>query len=532
MIGRDKQRYFLRIFRIFCFIGIATLAIFFLKNPIAGDIEGEKYQRFYYHVLPVVLSNIHLDHPYDYSADESAREVVWSKAIEDPLNLTIERSIQELKSIDQSETDYFWMVDDRGFADFTFIAFRLFGEKMSSLSILWLIVFSLGIIFTTIVAWNSVGWLILNGLYVNLLVLMPGIFEENTVNGQTVMPNQHLTETRLFAIVAIPYFFTLLAILFKKILTLHNTVICTVSLFMLWWLNSIRSSIRLYLITFVLVALSFFVYKFAMSYRSKLFGKREVSSSFCLMVVGLVVLTFPNIAKAQIENDRYKEFGTRTTWHNYLMGYSYSESLSQDLKMTVSDHASLSLVIAFKESGDLEKAKTLLLLDRERLYNESQVALNWEPGTYDWVESERIAKNLSFEILRKYPAASLKLFLKEKPLAYATGLKQEIIYSSNIGLLSIKSIFQASSVFAVLMGILLHRVVSKKLVLRLLVACTLLFALSSLQTILFYISSSSFGETLIFIGMSFAVGSFLVGMTAGAILFNCFYKFKIFKRHK
>ena len=92
--------------------------------------------------------------------------------------------------------------------------------------------------------------------------------------------------------------------------------------------------------------------------------------------------------------------------------------------MTVSDHASLSLVIAFKESGDLESAKARLLTDRERLYNESQVALNWEPGTYDWIESEKIAKKLSLQILKDYPAASLQLFFWEKPLAYFRNLKQ------------------------------------------------------------------------------------------------------------
>jgi hypothetical protein len=288
---------------------------------------------------------------------------VWSKDIKDSLDQTIERSITELKSANRSDTDYFWMVDDRGFADFTFIAFRLFGETMFSLSILWLIVFTLGVIFTTIVAWNSVGWLILSSLYVTHLVLMPGIFEGTTVNGQTIMPNQHLTETRLFAIVAIPYFLTLLAILFKNLLNLYSILIGAMSIFMLWWLNSIRSSIRIYLTVIIFSAIVVFVWKFVSSYRSKRFSKRELLPSLCLVFVGLAIMGLAIFTKASIENDRYEEFGRRTTWHNYLMGYSYSGSLSQDLKMTRSDHASLSLVIAYKESGDLENAKTLLQTD-------------------------------------------------------------------------------------------------------------------------------------------------------------------------
>lgn len=527
MIDRVKRKSLLRLLRVYCLVVLASLSIFFSQNPISGDIQGEKYQRFYYHVLPVFLSNKYLDHPYDYSADESARRIVWSKDIKDSLDQTIERSITELKSANRSGIDYFWMVDDRGFADFTFIAFNLFGEKMFSLSILWLIVFALGVIFTLIVAWNSVGWLILNSLYVTHLMLMPGIFKETTVSGQIVMPNQHLTETRLFAIVAIPYLLTLLAILSKNLLNLQSIFLGMMSIFMLWWLNSIRSGIRIYLIFIVFSAMIVFVWKSVSSYRSKRFSKQELLPFLFLVFVGFAIMGLANFTKATIENDRYEEFGQRTIWHNYLMGYSYSESLSQDLKMSTSDHASLSLVIAYKESGNLESAKALLLTDRERLYNESQVALNWEPGTYDWVESEKIAKKLSLQILKDYPAASMQLFLWEKPIAYFRNLKQEIIHSENIGPISIKNIVQIISVFAFLSGTLLHRVGSQKSVVKLLAVCVFLFLLSSLQTILFYISSSSFGETLIFIGMIFAVASFLFGLSVGSSLHGLFKKFKL-----
>ena len=305
MIDRVERRSLLRLLRVYCLVVLASLSIFFLQNPISGDVEGEKYQRFYYHVLPVVLSNMYLDHPYDYSADQSAKRIVWSKDIKCSLNKIIEQSILEIETTGRSDTDYFWMVDDRGFADFTFIAFRLFGEKMFSLSILWLIVFALGVIFTMIVAWNSVGWLILNNLYVTNLMLMPGIFEETTVNGQLVMPNQHLTETRLFAIVAITYLFALLAILFKNLLNLQSIVIGATSIFMLWWLNSIRSSIRIYLIFIILSAIVVFVWKFVISYRSKRFSKRDLLPSICFVFVVFAITGLANFTKTSIENDRY-----------------------------------------------------------------------------------------------------------------------------------------------------------------------------------------------------------------------------------
>ncbi len=60
---------------------------------------------------------------------------------------------------------------------------------------------------------------------------------------------------------------------------------------------------------------------------------------------------------------------------------------------------------------------------------------------------------------------------------------QEMIYSSNIGSISIKNIVQTISVFAFLSGTLLHRVGSRKSVLKLLAVCVCLFLLSSLQTI-------------------------------------------------
>ena len=92
---------------------VATF-VFSGGGKITGDIEGKDYQRLYYHVLPVVLSAEFLSHPYDHTADNLVRQIVWSQPLDQSINLTIKKSIEEIKKFPQAKIGItgWWMIGD------------------------------------------------------------------------------------------------------------------------------------------------------------------------------------------------------------------------------------------------------------------------------------------------------------------------------------------------------------------------------------------------------------------------------------
>ena len=390
---------------------VATF-VFSGGGKITGDIKGIDYQRLYYHVLPVVLSAEFLGHPYDHTADNLVRQIVWSQPLDQSINLTIKKSIEEIKKISPSQDRYYWMVDDRGFADFAFVAFKLFGFEMASLSKLWFVLLAIFTIFLTITAWNKPKFLLFNVLYLTALIVSVGLFQKTNIGDDPRYPMLHLTESRFFELLAIPVLLAGLSTLDcrnKKLVSLYSIFIGA----SFYFLSSIRSTCKVYFYALIIGV----VVKLIINWKSRIYKKS--SNALLYLTLFLATITYLSLTFLghQIESEKYESIGKRTVFHNALMGFAYSTNIGGRYGISVSDHDALAFVIALRETDDLDQAANLKRLDQVNFRARAQIALSWDPGTFDWEEYERDARITFFRIIRENPKSSLQLFLVEKPRA-------------------------------------------------------------------------------------------------------------------
>ena len=115
---------------------IALIAVFLIGLSFRVGLQAgmateriEPSWRYRVYAVPIVLSHIFYDHPYDYTAYQKiAGRFVGSTPSMDEL-------IAASRSIDRVDSDglFFILADDKGIVDFTRLAFRLYGIKLSSL---------------------------------------------------------------------------------------------------------------------------------------------------------------------------------------------------------------------------------------------------------------------------------------------------------------------------------------------------------------------------------------------------------------
>jgi len=487
-----------------------------LTSPdFTRDVEASSFNRFYYHTLPVVLSAMEFGHVYDHTAKMSVRNAVWSI----PINTNLDSVINQVQAIETpappdelwlNDQVYFWMVDDRGLADFTFIAFKLFGLQMASLGLLWYLVFFVGGLLGLLASWRSRSSLVLFLLYfTTCAILLPGIYRPtlDPMTGLDVIPVQHISDPRLSAILMIPFVMTIWVLSKRTRLGFGNAFIGLIASIFAWFIISIRSSNKTYLYALCFVVIVFFVV------RSFLDMKLSKVSLYLLVMVLVVGGGFRHFY-GQLEHPDYQSVGKRTVWHNAVMGLAYSSSLSQELGVTVSDHEALALVIAFQETGNLDIAARVVKADPEKYRALAQVALNWDPSTFDWQKLEASARSVMISVFREHPIASLKLFLLEKPNAYLQNIRQKTTSQLSLpfGLGdSIEAVYLISLVVGFFLGL---RFFSEhlNLIFREHFLPTLcLTIVSVIPTVLFYINSGSFAEGLLFVNMLFFSLAALLG---------------------
>ena len=463
-------------------------------EKITGDIEGQDYPRLYYHVLPVVLSAEFLGHPYDHTADNLVRQIVWSQPLDQSINLTIKKSIEEIKKISPSQDRYYWMVDDRGFADFAFVAFKLFGFEMASLSKLWFVLLAIFTIFLTITAWNKPKFLLFNVLYLTALIVSVGLFQKTNIGDDPRYPMLHLTESRFFELLAIPVLLAGLSTLDcrnKKLVSLYSIFIGA----SFYFLSSIRSTCKVYFYALIIGV----VVKLIINWKSRIYKKS--SNALLYLTLFLATITYLSLTFLghQIESEKYESIGKRTVFHNALMGFAYSTNIGGRYGISVSDHDALAFVIALRETDDLDQAANLKRLDQVNFRARAQIALNWDPGTFDWEEYERDARITFFRIIRENPKSSLQLFLVEKPRALINQVIDKTSGSLDSRFPPIQQQLLMMAIFVFGVSVLWRGRQASALFAQ--AISLLLVCLGSLQSILFYPGVTQMGVLIVSISI-------------------------------
>jgi len=387
-------------------VSLVTFLLAIVNAYQLGLHESEPSNRARFHAIPVALSQLFHDRAHDYTAN-------WSIAVDFQGSKESTQSLidkHKTKTPPATDGDYYWAADDRGFSDFVYVSFALFGAELSSLFYFWFSLLGISLLLALIRFCKDPAALVI--VTTVMIGLGAGISTYETAANQFSFQEAsiHISESRMFGLLGAMALVHLLLTVFRSDRSVSiwlnwSTAILQIGL--ITFLLHNRSTILWIFLALILVCGMLFVY------RRFLQGSGHNWKAAAVTVV-LLLCSFFTLKAFQLQmfNPAYfAEIGPRTVWHNAIMGTAYSPALSEKFKMVnVSDAAAIEAVIL-----DMKQRDDPRLTDdweRQNILN----SLGGHNG-FDWVTYEIVAKELLLRTLSEYPMEAFKMFFWYKPIA-------------------------------------------------------------------------------------------------------------------
>jgi len=387
-----------------------VIVIIFFRGWRLGLVESVT-DRLRYHAIPVAVSVVYHNHPHDYTG---IREVAIPFQGPGSLKQLLDHAVH--KEIQQRDT-YYWVADDKGYADFVIVAFKLFGPKLNSLYLLWFVclTFSVGLYlksFRGSLSSLALLSMTLVGIHAAISVL-PLADEANFFNLQPsgLLSTVSIYEPRFLDVLAmIPVIHICLFALRRtwppnafQVLGLFGQVV----LFFL--LYHARSSLGWQIVAVATVSVLVILL-------SRLRRKRPDASRskriihpalvITLLIIGLSTLSL--YQRASYNPRYYEDMGVRTFWHNALMGLKDDGFFKATYGLDYSDFVVAQAVVNFAGHG--ECAKGIDKFDPQELLN----SLGGH-GEKDWYAYESCARKLYVSLWSNHAPRMLRVYLVTKP---------------------------------------------------------------------------------------------------------------------
>lgn len=384
----------------------ATAAVALFALLIAADarlgLSRHVSNRYRFHAIPVAVSRLAHGCPHDYTAVRSLAHRFHDGSGD------LDEQIAESLANDPGTGTYFWVADDRGLGDYTAAAFRLFGFRGRSLTDFWFLLLGTSAALFVVGFWGRPGALVLPVLVLfGLLVLAQALPFRDRVpfDLRGWREGVGLSESRLFDALS------LLAVLHLALAAVGAAgrsawVAAVPQAALLLFLYHCRSSLGWqYLALFALAA-----------------GRggwclwvrrpRDLAAPLCAAALLAISLVGLNLYKHAAYHPAYfAERGSRTFWHNALMGLSFHHRLRAELPMPrCEDRDAVELVLARMRALDPN-------LD-PGAWN-ATTALNslGSHNAFDWPAYEAAARELYFDLWRTRPRDMVSCHAVYKPRA-------------------------------------------------------------------------------------------------------------------
>lgn len=358
-----------------------------LYQKLYKSVDG----RIQFHAVPVAISTLYQGHKHDYRGWLSTeRPFQGVKGV-----LTDSFIKRQIKApVHEEEGHYHWTADDRGFTDFVIAAFALFGPKMISLYFFWFLLLFLSLTFF-ILSFRSQTWAL---AYLALLLL--GLHSAMSLLKliHVAQPVYDLRYLEVLAIVPILHMIFVVVFVENKDFLKHlGPLIGQLAIFV--FLYHARSSLGWEILAVVLISLMY-------SIARKDWNKIKIPIGVSTLLILSCTLLLSSYKHFTYHQSYFEEIGSRTFWHNVLMGVPIDNTLLDNVP---SDRRSVEIVLEYaKKSG----------CSAELMDSSPQDFLNsfgcW--GTVDWVEYEYWAKKLFFFMLKENKVKFAKLYFITKPM--------------------------------------------------------------------------------------------------------------------
>lgn len=377
---------------IWLWIGYALYAIHGRGQELA--LDRNVTDRLRYHAVPVAISALYHNWPHDYTAIKSL--AFQFQGVPGPLEELITWAVAYKQK--PEEAVYFWAADDRGMADYVAWAFRLFGPHTSSLYSFYFVVLGISCVLFLLEAGASAGMTAL--LVFTLAAVYSAIPVIPLANiHPTVYEPVTLYEPRTIELLS---FIATLHLAFAGLVSGHwprrRIAVAAGQVLVLAFCYQARSSVGWQVLFVVTVGVA------------NLAWRRLQPRSW--VPIALVLVAFAGLAAYQrvMYHPRYfQDMGSRTVWHNALMGIGGDPVAGPKYKLGVDDRAVIDAVTVYlRERNDPRLNATW---DTQNI-----LASLGSHSDFDWYVYEEAAREFYLRIWREHAGSLARTYLISKPL--------------------------------------------------------------------------------------------------------------------
>lgn len=376
---------------VWVWVAYALYAIHGKGQELALDVNVT--DRLRYHAVPVAISSLYHDWPHDYTAIKPL--AFQFQGVPGPLEELITWAVAYQQK--PEDAVYFWAADDRGMADYVAWAFRLFGPHTSSLYSFYFVVLGISCLLFLLEAGGSAG---MNAL---LLFTLAAVYSAIPVIPlanihPTVYEPVTLYEPRTIEMLsAIATLHLAFAGFVNAQWTRRRVTLAVGQLLVLMFCYQARSSVGWQVVFIVVAGLG------------NVAWRRFQRPSWVPVALLLLSLVGLSVYQRVMYHPRYfEDMGSRTVWHNALMGIGGDPIAGPKYKLGVDDRAVIDAVTTFL---------------RER--NDPRLDATWDTqnilgslgshSDFNWHRYEDAARELYFHIWREHASSLLHTYLVTKP---------------------------------------------------------------------------------------------------------------------
>jgi hypothetical protein len=393
-------------------VGLMTLMFLMLfSRGVQLGLDHGSSGRVSIHAVPVAIATLYHGLPHDYTSRKA-----FALAFQDA-DMTFQEKVDAaLKaSVDEESEKYYWAADDRGMADFVIGAFKLFGPKERSLYRFYFVVLLISLVAYAVAYYRNTAALALAvfalagvAAFQSILPLVDEATFLAMANADKRMAPVGMFEPRALDVL------TMLAVLHLSLYAwrtpkpgILNVVMLVVQVLVFVFVYHARSSLGWQVVAILLLSV------LVLGYRSWAGGKqrlRQITVALLPVLFLAAGLAALQVYKRQAYDPLYfAEAGSRTFWHNALMGLGSSRHLGEKYGLGVDDRMIVEAVVKHAKGR---------MGDRLGPEWEAQKILEslGGHGIFDWKTYEIEARSLYFEIISANKRRAAVTYLIRKPL--------------------------------------------------------------------------------------------------------------------
>ena len=344
--------------RFVTFILVANTALTLFVFYAAGvtlNLDKGFTERTRYHAIPVAISQLYHGRPHNYTG---YLETAIPFQLQGDIQALIDKAVQTTP-INPTRI-YFWAADDRGFSDLIYFSFALFGPHVRSIYYGYIIIFTVSLLIAILAfrkypAAIAILLLFLCGYYYFIHILPTA----SPVPGYYI----HISESRTLEIAGLVFVLHgVLFLIFKPceqrrgIFDLAMLTISSV-IFVFWY--HARSSLGWEIFAIAIIALIHL-----MSARLRIGNSPHWQTAIQqfrhpVMIIAVTAISLAGLSiykRAVYPPEYYNQSGSRTFWHNALMGI-YIPSLQLEYSLGgPDDRATIEAVLIYGRKNSIFKA--------------------------------------------------------------------------------------------------------------------------------------------------------------------------------